>query len=85
MMRAGLIAAALVATATRVGLAKSPELVSHAELGERFDGRDLKERVRGAVGAGHSSANRPTPKPCTYRANPGKRALRRARGKAVAA
>ncbi|WP_422057733.1 hypothetical protein [Sphingomonas sp.] len=84
-MRVGLIAVALAATATRIGLVKSPELVPHAELSERFDGPALKDRVRGVVGAGHSSGCRPTPLPCTFRAKPGKRALRRARGKVVAA
>ena len=83
MIRHGAIAVALAATAMRAGLVKQPEMVSHTKLEERFDGPELKERIRGVAGAGHTVApNRPETQPCTFKRKPGKRALRRARGRA---
>jgi hypothetical protein len=85
-MRHGAFAAALALTMMQTGMVRKPEMVSHAELERRFEGIDLEARRRGVVGAGHrQAAERPTPQPCTFVRKPGKRALRRTRGKALAA
>ena len=86
MIRHGALAAAVALTAMRVGIVRQPEMVSHSAFEQRFDGDELRERTRGAISAGHqTAANPPAPKPCTFVRKPGKRALRRARGKARAA
>lgn len=83
MIRHGVLATALAVTAARVGLVEKPVLVLHGRLEEKFDGPDLLSRTRGAVGAGHRpAAERPMPQRCTFVRKPGKRARRRARGKA---
>ena len=81
MIRHGVLAAAIAITASRIGFAEKPAVVSHAELAERHGPESLRELTRGAAGAGHSRSSelRPSP-PSTYGRKPGKRALRRLRG-----
>jgi hypothetical protein len=79
----GPFAIALAATMLSAGLVRRPELVEHSVLEQRYDGPDLRERLRGVSGAGHlTAADRPVPQPCTFVRKPGKRARRRARGRA---
>lgn len=85
-MRGGPLSLALAGAMLAAGMVRKPEMVSHADLELRLDGPDLLGALRGVAGAGHrAAAEPPRIQPCTFRARPSKRALRRARGKARAA
>jgi hypothetical protein len=86
MMRGGPVAIAIAATMVSAGMVRRIAPIEHAELEERYSGPELQRRIRGVAGAGHAPASqRPIPQPCTFVRKPGKRALRRARGRARAA